>query len=224
MNPKNEPLRLSVTAARERDNPRGLVESIRAGMKTLADRIHAEQRHKPGWTPAPDYRVVAKADTYKGRDYEALTKAAKRKPVGYWEDAPRGPKFGESANGRPADFESASEGSSPSSPATIPPADDEFEPVGTVPGVGDAYVFNDGRYRTPVTFVDVSATIYAADAWARELQNAGHIWTSNSTHSDGEWYAKNGRILKRKPTAAPKLTVRECAAQLKLNPETGEAL
>lgn len=121
MNPKNEPLRLSVTAARERDNPRGRVESIRAGMKTLADRIHAEQRHKPGWTPAPDYRVVAKADTYKGRDYEALLKAALKPPVGYWEDAPTGMKFGGAGGQNTVPVEAQKPDAAPSSDGSILP-------------------------------------------------------------------------------------------------------
>lgn len=60
--------------------------------------LHGKQPHRFGWTPAPTKPAYSQTNVnahleHKGRDYEALTKAALRKPVGYWEDAPRGPKF-----------------------------------------------------------------------------------------------------------------------------------
>jgi len=42
-----------------------------------------ETRHRPGWHPASDPVVGLRThapDVYKGRDYAALTEAAKRKP------------------------------------------------------------------------------------------------------------------------------------------------
>ena len=129
---------------------------------------------------------------HEGRDYEALTKAALRKPVGYWEDAPRGPKFGESANGRPADFESASEGSSPSSPATTPPADDEFEPVGTIPVVGDRIVCHEfQRYGIDVVTLTGIGTINNFESDAK--------WPSGASVAPYKPKIMDGtaRILKR---------------------------
>jgi len=46
------------------------------------------------YTPPSNILAARKTEVeYKGRDYEALTKAALKPPVGYWEDAPRGMKF-----------------------------------------------------------------------------------------------------------------------------------
>lgn len=46
------------------------------------------------YTPPSNVLAARKHEVeYKGRDYKALTEAAKRKPVGYWADAPRGMKF-----------------------------------------------------------------------------------------------------------------------------------
>lgn len=102
-----------------------------------------ELRHRYGWTPAPTkppYSQTNVSMEHKGRDYDALLRAAKRKPVGYWEDAPRGMKFGGSDDKpivKAADGPIA--GGAPAAPTT-PPADDEFEPVGTMPAVGDECV------------------------------------------------------------------------------------
>ena len=56
-----------------------------------------ELRHRYGWTPAATKAPYSQTNVnleYKGRDYDAILRAAKRKPVGYWEDAPIGIKFG----------------------------------------------------------------------------------------------------------------------------------
>jgi len=50
---------------------------------------------KEPYTPPSNILAARKHEVeYKGRDYAALTEAAKRKPVGYWADAPRGKPFG----------------------------------------------------------------------------------------------------------------------------------
>lgn len=52
-------------------------------------------KHRRGWTPAPDTTQLRRYEppAKHGRDYEALTRAALKKPAGYWEDAPRGKPF-----------------------------------------------------------------------------------------------------------------------------------
>ena len=60
-----------------------------------------ELRHRYGWTPAPTKPAYSQTNVnleHKGRDYDAILRAAKRKPVGYWEDAPSGIKFGGGGN------------------------------------------------------------------------------------------------------------------------------
>lgn len=90
------------------------------------------------------------------RNYAAILEAAKRKPVGYWADAPRGIQFGggEVAGARPA-MGSSVEQIPAESPAT--PADDPYEPVGTVPVVGDVVrllIYSIDKYKgSPVTTV-----------------------------------------------------------------------
>ena len=50
---------------------------------------------RPAYTPPPNVAawLKAQADKPKPRDYDAILRAAKKPPVGYWEDAPTGIKF-----------------------------------------------------------------------------------------------------------------------------------
>lgn len=91
-----------------------------------------ELRHRYGWTPAATKAPYSQTNVnleYKGRDYDAILRAAKRKPVGYWEDAPSGIKFG-GGGGKP-------------NPQGAD--DDLYEPVGTMPVAGDVMRNEDGR-------------------------------------------------------------------------------
>lgn len=93
MNPKNNTVRLQ--------SAEKLFERIAADVGPFI-----QHGYHPEWGPkcadrppyTPPSNVAAWLRKYdienpKGRDIEALTKAAKRKPVGYWEDAPHGAKF-----------------------------------------------------------------------------------------------------------------------------------
>jgi hypothetical protein len=77
---------------------------------------------------------------HKGRDYEALTKAALKKPVGFWEDAPRGQAFTGVGNGScpKTDATASKQGVAPLAPT--PSTEELYEPVGTMPVVGDKVI------------------------------------------------------------------------------------
>ena len=83
-------LRDMMTSITMRDPFAGRRVSVALGSGEVRD-----APHKRGWTPAPDPASLRRMEPVKkpARDYEALTKAALRKPVGYWEDAPRGLQF-----------------------------------------------------------------------------------------------------------------------------------
>lgn len=96
---KRDEIRLSLSDARERDGegPRaGFAADAWRRLNILRDNPSVVIKHRPGWTPAHDPRAYMKAepDVYKGRDYDAILRAAKKPPVGYYEDAPTGIKFG----------------------------------------------------------------------------------------------------------------------------------
>lgn len=117
--------------------------------RALAER-DAEAMKAP-YTPPPNVAAWLKAQADKpkphGRDIESLMRyhEAHKKPVGYWEDAPTGPKFGggdaavagaASAGARHEPVGLAS-GKSPCAPSSD---SDLYEPIGTMPIVGDECV------------------------------------------------------------------------------------
>ena len=87
-------IRLSLSAARE-DDSQPLHIATEGSLNQLPT------KHRKGWTPAPTKPAYSQTNVslaHKGRDYDAILRAAKREPVGYWEDAPRGIKFGGGGN------------------------------------------------------------------------------------------------------------------------------
>lgn len=152
MNPKNEPLRLqSAEKLFERIERDSKIYVPGAGQGEMRSRfLYGKRPHKPGWTPVPDYRVVAKADVYKGRDIESLMRyhQAHKRDIGYWEDAPRGEPFTGVGNGScpTRDATASKQGVAPLAP-TLSSSSDPYEPVGTVPIVGDRVVrVKDDKY------------------------------------------------------------------------------
>ena len=90
----NNEIRLSLSGARE-DDSQPLHIATEGSLNQLPT------KHRKGWTPAPTRPMYSQTNVslaHKGRDYDAILRAAKRKPVGYWEDAPRGIKFGGGGN------------------------------------------------------------------------------------------------------------------------------
>ena len=126
-------------------------------------------------------------DAPRERNWAALMEAAKRKPR--TDNDALEAKFGESAKGRPAGFELAREGSSPSSPAIPDGArgEDLYEPVGTMPVVGDTM-------RTHVGLDYPCTGIYEEDGRKYASMNTSKAWMNFKSFATGEY-----RILKRKP-------------------------
>lgn len=175
---KNEPVRLQ--------SAEKLFERI-AEQKWARVELHPDYMpRRLGWTPAPDYRVVAKADVYKGRDYEALTKAALKPPVGYWEDAPRGEPFTGVGNGScpKRDATASKQGVAPLAPTLSSSSDDPYEPVGTVPIVGDNCVCEGFRFRV----VGVGDVTCRGDSWSCDME---------CFREGGNMVGATARILKR---------------------------
>lgn len=201
MNPTNNTVRLQ--------SAEKLFERIAADVGPFI-----QHGYHPEWGPkcadrppyTPPSNVVAwlrkhEIENPKGRDYEALTKAAKRKPVGYWEDAPRGAKFGGGDAEAPSNV--PAQGQAPSSDSDL------YEPVGTVPVVGDRVVrVKNDRFTWAAKIGEVFDIITPRFdkyySFAAQGVAAGELEDKDF----GTW-----RILKRKPTAAPKLTVRACASE-----------
>ena len=71
-------------------------KSLNAQGKRRQASIDDERLKTTPYTPPPNVAawLKAQADKPKGRDYDAILRAAKKAPVGYWEDAPTGIKFG----------------------------------------------------------------------------------------------------------------------------------
>jgi hypothetical protein len=92
------------------------------------------------YTPPSNILMARKHEVeYKGRNFKALTEAAKRKPVGYWADAPRCKPFGGGGRVSPPTHGSGN------LPDAAP--SDPYEPIGTMPVVGDMVIvqYEDGR-------------------------------------------------------------------------------
>lgn len=91
----NNEIRLSLSAARE-DDGQPLHIATEGSLNQLPT------KHRKGWTPAPTKPAYSQTNVslaHKGRDYDAILRAAKKAPVGYWEDAPMGEKFGKQNTG-----------------------------------------------------------------------------------------------------------------------------
>jgi len=150
------------------------------------------------YTPPSNILAARKHEVeYKGRDIESLMRyhETHKKPVGYWEDAPRGMKFG----GSGARESSKTVTPTPASPA-LESGDDLYEPAGTLPVVGDrAQGGPDGTIGT-VTRVDVD----------KGDMNGGNVQFDDGAANrfldrfTGEDVRNFGilRILKRQPKAA----------------------
>ena len=165
-----------------------------------------ELRHRYGWTPAATKPMYSQTNVnleHKGRDYDAILRAAKRDPVGYWEDAPRGIKFGgervtpakpevQGDAGRVTYRALEQTPASAPAPTTPPPqqsADDLYEPVGTLPVVGDTVVQTDKRIGPQINHTLIEA--YGKGSFKDER---GLAWGPGAG-----W--DTVRVLKRKPPA-----------------------
>lgn len=156
----NNEIRLSLSEARERDDA-----DVNWRERAIADQV--APANEPYTPPAPVAAWLAKYDTEKPptRNYAAILEAAKRKPVGYWADAPKGIQFGGGSTEKGTGLTKA-EGLPPDTtqrPAT--PADGPYEPVGTVPVVGDEAVsVNTGRHFIITSYNPSCDVWYAGNA------------------------------------------------------------
>lgn len=151
----NNEIRLSLSEARERDDA-----DVNWRKRAIADQV--APANEPYTPPAPVAAWLAKYDTEKPptRNYAAILEAAKRKPVGYWADAPRGIQFG----GGSGPVSPPAHGSG-SSPDTTTPSDDPYEPVGTVPVEGDEAVsVNTGRHFIITSYNPPCDVLWAGNA------------------------------------------------------------
>lgn len=190
--PKHPDIILSLKAARERDKDT-LSRSLARGHDVAAGLFPV--RHRPGWHPASDPVVGLRAhapDVYRGRDYAALTEAAKRKPR--TEDDVLREKFG--GGGTVGAAPRSREGEKT---LAAPSSDDLYEPVGTMPMVGDRYVLAAGSIERSVKHGEIRVAQFQSsegvDCWRREC--------FDHTGAEGMRF----RILKRKPTTAPEASV-----------------
>jgi len=156
----NNEIRLSLSEARERDDA-----DVNWRKRAIADQV--APANEPYTPPAPVAAWLRKYDVEKppSRNYAAILEAAKRKPVGYWADAPRGIRFGGGgvAGARPAAMGSSVKQIPAESPTT--PSDDPYEPVGTVPVVGDETVsVNTGRHFIITSYSPLCDVWWAGDA------------------------------------------------------------
>ncbi len=155
------------------------------------ENYNLHRRAQSGWHPTTYSRPVDKKPE---RNWAALTEAAKRKPR--TDNDALEAKYGgggETTNASP-------DATAPSSPIPDGARGDElYEPIGTMPVVGDRFVYVDGRNTKTHKFVDVSATSFADRDWAKTAQAQGELWTSESYHCSVAWYAANVKILKRQP-------------------------
>lgn len=145
------------------------------------ENYNLHRRAQSGWHPTTYSRPVDKKPE---RNYAAILAAAKRPPVGYWEDAPRGIQFG---GGK-----TRSDQRERSAPVACPPApsvssDDLYEPIGTMPVVGDRLTFTHHGIQC--------AEVWAVDADSFQAR-IGCIHYRFQSAVDGY------RILKRKQSSA----------------------
>lgn len=99
------------------------------------ENYNLHRRAQSGWHPTT-YSRKPTPDAPRERNYEAILEAAKRPPVGYWEDAPRGIQFGGGRNNVSVDVQKPD-----AAPALAEfEAAAEFEPPKTTPRVGDVAV------------------------------------------------------------------------------------
>jgi len=118
------------------------------------ENYNLHRRAQSGWHPT-SYSRKPTPDAPRERNYAAILAAAKRPPVGYYEDAPRGIQFG--GGGKPNPH-----GANTRVPTAAPSAssDDLYEPMGTITVVGDRFVslnHGDKKWRVPVTISKMSA-------------------------------------------------------------------
>lgn len=190
--PRNPDIILSLKAARERDKDT-LSRSLARGHDVAAGLFPV--RHRPGWHPASDPVVGLRAhapDVYRGRDYAALTEAAKRKPR--TEDDVLREKFG--GGGTVGAAPRSREGEKT---LAAPSSDDLYEPVGTMPMVGDRVVclINPCDSYPWVSRIHEEGARFASDDGVFEVRDCEF-----RRYDDRAW-----RILKRKPATAPEASV-----------------